>query len=555
MKKYNPTETYAWKKLNEHYNSLKNVHMRTLFSIDKNRFENFSVHFNNIFFDYSKNIIIDDTMKLLFELAGEVDLSEAISSLFSGERINETENRSVLHTALRNFSKNPIIIDGIDIMPAIKNVLTQMRNFTEKIRNGEWKGYSGKPITDIVNIGIGGSDLGPKMVTEALKYYGADNIRVYFVSNIDATHIVETLKNLKPDTTLFIISSKSFLTKETIANAKTAKDWFLSSSKDTKSIAKHFIAISTNAKKVKEFGIDNKNLFRLWDFVGGRFSLWGAIGLSIACYIGFDNYLDLLEGAYEMDIHFQTEPINKNIPIIIALIGIWYNNFFNAETEALFFYDQYLHKFPEYLQQANMESNGKNVSRCKKEVTYQTCPVIWGDTGSNSQHSFFQLLHQGTKLIPTTFFAPVIPLNNINEHHNILLSNFFAQTESLMRGKTAEEAKSELESKGFEIKDIKNILPFKVFKGNNPSNSILYKKLTPKVLGSLIAMYEHKIFVQGVIWNIFSFDQWGVEYGKNLADKILIELQKQIPTFDHDNSTNGLMNIYSKMKNSELKVL
>jgi len=548
MKKIDPSETSAWYKLNEHYNTIKKVHMRKLFLNDKDRFKKYSIGFNEIFFDYSKNILVDETINLLEELANEVELTNAIDSMFNGIKINETENRAVLHTALRNISGYPIYIDGNNIMPDIQKVLNQMKNFSEGIRNGSWTGYSGENISDIVNIGIGGSDLGPLMVTEGLKYYGSDTLKLHFVSNIDGTHISETLKHLKPETTLFMISSKSFLTQETITNATTAKEWFLSSSRDANNVSKHFIAISTNEDRVREFGIDKNNMFRFWDFVGGRFSLWGSIGLSIACYIGFEKYLELLEGASEMDLHFRNEPIKKNIPIILALIGIWYNNFFKTETEALFFYDQYLHKFPSYLQQANMESNGKNISRLGKKVTYQTCPIIWGDTGSNSQHSFFQLMHQGTKLIPTTFFAPANPLNDLQEHHEILISHFLAQTESLMIGRTLEEAKNELQKKNLKEAEIDNLLPFKAFKGNNPSNSIIYKKLTPKILGSLIAMYEHKIFVQGVIWNIYSFDQWGVELGKKLAQKILFELRDNEHELNHDSSTNGLINIFKKMK-------
>lgn len=548
MQKINPTQTNAWTKLKEHYEQMKTVHMRDLFASDKDRFTKFSVRFRDILMDYSKNIIVEETIKLLLDLADEVHLECAIKEMFEGKAINETENRAVLHTALRNRSEKPVMVDGHDVMPEIKEVLSHMKDFSERIRSGKWKGYSDKPITDIVNIGIGGSDLGPYMVTEALNYYASSKLKVHFVSNVDGTHIAEVLKIVDPETTLFMIASKTFTTQETIKNAQTARTWFLKTAKDQNQIAKHFVAISTNQEKVREFGIDAQNMFAFWDFVGGRFSVWSAIGLSIACYIGFERFIEFLEGAYEMDEHFRTEPFEKNIPVILALLGVWYNNFFMAETEALLPYDQYLHRFPAYMQQVSMESNGKFVDRSGHPVNYQTCPVLWGEPGTNGQHAFFQLIHQGTKLIPATFFAPAMPLNAIGGHHELLLSNFFAQTEALMNGKTEKEVHEELKNNGLNEADIKKILPYKVFQGNKPTNSILYKKLTPKTLGALMAMYEHKIFVQGILWNVYSFDQWGVELGKQLANKILVEIKNDDCLSTHDSSTNGLINTYKEMK-------
>ncbi len=548
LEKINPLNLNSWKKLAVHYESMKNVHMRDLFKSDQNRFNKFSLSFEDIFVDYSKNIITEETMGLLFNLAEEAKLKDAIEKMFSGDKINETEKRAVLHIALRNKSNTPIYVDGVDVMPEVNRVLKQMKEFSDKIISGEWKGYSGKPITDIVNIGIGGSDLGPVMVTEALKPYKKPNINVYFVSNVDGTHIAETLKKLNPETTLFIISSKTFTTQETMTNANTAREWFLSSSKDENSIKKHFVAVSTNEKEVVNFGIDPENMFVFWDWVGGRYSLWSAIGLSIACTIGFENFDALLMGAHKMDNHFRNTPFEKNIPVILALLGIWYNNFFEAETYAILPYDQYLHRLPAYLQQGDMESNGKSVDRSGKKVNYQTGPIIWGEPGTNGQHAFYQLIHQGTKLIPADFLAPAISHNPIGDHHLKLLSNFFAQTEALMNGKTEDEVVAELKASGKSIEEIEKLKPFKVFEGNRPTNSILFKKLTPEVLGSLIAMYEHKIFVQGVIWNIFSFDQWGVELGKQLANKILPELSGDEAINSHDSSTNGLINTYKKMR-------
>ena len=548
LDKINPSETSSWKKLKSHFDVMKDKHMRDMFNNDPDRFSMFSLRFEDMLLDYSKNIINNETMRLLTELAREVKLNEAINKMFSGDKINETENRAVLHTALRNCSGSPVYLDGKDVMPEVNSVLRQMQNFSEKVISGEWKGYTGKPVSDIVNIGIGGSDLGPVMVTEALKPYAKPNINIHFVSNIDGTHIAETLKKLSPETTLFMIASKTFSTQETMTNAYTARKWFLNAAKDEFYVKKHFIALSTNTEEVKKFGIDPQNMFKFWDWVGGRYSLWSAIGLSIACYTGFENFSGLLEGAHAMDKHFRETPFEKNIPVILALIGIWYNNFFRAATEAILPYDQYMHRFPAYFQQGNMESNGKYVDRSGCAVNYQTGPVIWGEPGTNGQHAFYQLIHQGTRMIPCDFIAPAISHNPIGEHHSILLSNFFAQTEALMKGRTEENVIEELRASGKSDEEIKRLAPFKVFRGNKPTNSILFKKLTPRTLGSLIAMYEHKIFVQGVIWNIFSFDQWGVELGKQLARKILPELSDDKEITSHDSSTNGLINVFREMR-------
>ena len=522
--------------------------MRDLFAADPKRFDKFSLRFGDILLDYSKNRITAETVPLLLDLAREVGLKDWIEKMFRGEKINSTENRAVLHVALRNRTNSPILVDGKDVMPEVNRVLNQMREFCDKLRSGSWKGYSDKAITDIVNIGIGGSDLGPVMVTEALKAYGKNGLHVHFVSNVDGTHIVETLKNLSPETTLFVIASKTFTTQETLTNANSARDWFLKSAKNHAAVAKHFVALSTNADAVAKFGIDTKNMFEFWDWVGGRYSLWSAIGLSIALYIGMNNFEELLTGAYEMDQHFRTEPFEKNIPVILGLLGVWYNDFFGAETQAIIPYDQYLHRFAAYFQQGDMESNGKRVTKDGREVDYATGPIIWGEPGTNGQHAFFQLIHQGTRLIPTDFLAPVISQNPIGEHHPILLSNFFAQTEALMRGKTQAEAKAELEAEGVQGEALDRLLPHKIFPGNRPTNSILVKKLTPRVLGSLIAMYEHKIFVEGIVWNINSFDQWGVELGKQLAKKILPELGGSQKVTKHDASTNGLINHYQQQR-------
>ncbi|MFH2058355.1 MAG: glucose-6-phosphate isomerase [Pseudomonadota bacterium] len=546
LDKISPDKTKAWKKLVDHYQQTKDAQMKDLFKKDPQRFEKFSVRFNSILVDYSKNRINEQTMRLLIDLAEEVRLQDAIDKMFSGSYINETEKRPVLHTALRNMKNKPVFVDGKNIMPGIKAVLEKMKDFSSKVISGQWKGYTEKRITDIVNIGIGGSDLGPVMVTECLKPYAKKGLSIHFVSNVDGTHITETLKNLDPETTLFMIASKTFTTQETMTNAFTARQWFLNHVKDKSCIPNHFVALSTNLRLVKEFGIDPDNMFEFWDWVGGRYSLWSAIGLSIACYIGFENFEDLLKGAFEMDCHFQETDFNKNIPVILGLIGIWYNNFFGAQTEVILPYDQYMHRFAAYLQQGNMESNGKTTDRNGKKVPYQTGPVIWGEPGTNGQHAFYQLIHQGTKLIPADFLAPAISHNPVGDHHNILLSNFFAQTEALLNGKTRDQVVKELKAAGKSDEDIQSIAPHKVFPGNRPSNSILFKKLMPRVLGSLIAMYEHKIFVQGVIWNIFSFDQWGVELGKQLAQNILSQLNDKNADISHDSSTKGLINMFKE---------
>jgi glucose-6-phosphate isomerase len=548
LPKVNPITTKSWQILGRHYVKMKKVHMKTLFAENPQRFEKFSSRFNDMLIDYSKNRITEETLKLLIALAEDCDLKGAIENMFSGEKINETENRAVLHIALRNRSNTPIRVDGKDVMPEVNSVLKKMKDFSDRLNSGDWKGYTGKKITDIVNIGIGGSDLGPAMVTQALKPYAREGLAVHFVSNIDGTHLTETLKPLNPDTTLFMIASKTFTTQETMTNAFSARQWFLNKAGDPAHVARHFVAISTNAPAVEKFGIDQDNMFIFWDWVGGRYSLWSAIGLSIACYIGYENFTELLQGAFEMDQHFKTAPFESNIPVILALIGIWYTNFFGAQTEAILPYDQYMHRFPAYFQQGNMESNGKSIDRNGKKVDYQTGPIIWGEPGTNGQHAFYQLIHQGTRLIPADFFAPAVSHNPLGEHHLILLSNFFAQTEALLNGKTKEAVTAELKKEGKTDKEIQKLLPHKMFEGNRPTNSILFKKLTPNVLGSLIAMYEHKIFVQGVIWDIFSFDQWGVELGKQLAKKILPELADDKPINTHDSSTNGLINAYKKMR-------
>ena len=546
--KINPTETNAWHQLKQHYDEMKKASMKKMFHEDPDRFSKFSASINDIIFDYSKNIINEKTMQWLLHLAEECKLKEAMKAMFNGDKINETENRSVLHVALRNFSKDPVYTEGKDVMPLVKKVLKQMKNFCDKVHTGEWRGYSGKKIRYIVNIGIGGSDLGPLMVTEALKPYWIEDIQTYFVSNVDGTHIAETLKKIKPERTLFLIASKTFTTQETMTNAHTAREWFLKKAKDEKHIAKHFAALSTNEKEVVKFGIDKKNMFEFWDWVGGRYSLWSAIGLSIALTIGYKNFEQLLRGGHETDKHFRTAPFEKNIPVLMALVGLWYTNFFGSQTEAILPYDQYMHRFAAYFQQGNMESNGKSVNRNGEPVTYSTGPVIWGEPGTNGQHAFYQLIHQGTILIPCDFIAMAQTHNPIGDHHQKLISNFFAQTEALMNGKTDEEAQQELEKAGLTPEEIAKLLPFKVFAGNKPTNSILIKKITPYSLGKLIALYEHKIFVQGVIWNIFSFDQWGVELGKQLANKILPELQNDNSVETHDSSTNNLINHYKQMR-------
>ena len=546
LSKINPTQTAAWKKLTAHYSSVKDDSIKSLFEQDAARFEKYSILFNDILFDYSKNLLSDETKKLLLELAAECKLKSAIESMFSGEKINETEDRAVLHTALRSFSDSPILVDGVDIIPEIKKVRHQMRSFCEKIHDGSWTGYTGKKIKHIVNIGIGGSDLGPVMVTEALKPYWVEGIQAHFVSNVDGTQIVETLKNLNPDETLFLIASKTFTTQETMTNAHTARDWFLKTAKDEKLVALHFVALSTNEEAVLKFGIAPENMFVFWDWVGGRYSLWSAIGMSIALTIGYDNFEQILKGAHESDNHFRNTAFENNIPVMMALVGLWYTNFFGAQTEAIFPYDQYMHRFAAYFQQGNMESNGKHVDRNGHDVTYNTGPIVWGEPGTNGQHAFYQLIHQGTRLIPCDFIAPAISHNPIGEHHPILLSNFFAQTEALMNGKSAAEVSSEMT--GLTPSEKEKLVPFKVFEGNRPTNSFLIKSITPQSLGSLIALYEHKIFVQGVIWNIFSFDQWGVELGKQLAKNVLTELNTSDAINTHDASTNGLINRYKKWR-------
>lgn len=538
--------------LQSHYEAASKLHMRSLFEKDPGRFDKFSVQLDTrdgtLLVDYSKNIITEETMRLLMSLAKARGIESARQKMFSGEKINFTENRAVLHIALRNRSNKPINVDGKNVMDDVNAVLNQMRSFTEAVRNGTWKGHTGKTITDVVNIGIGGSDLGPLMVTEALKPYGKKGLSVHFVSNIDGTHLAKTVATLNPETTLFIVASKTFTTIETITNATSARDWLLKELKDKSAVAKHFIALSTNEVEVTKFGIDKKNMFAFWDWVGGRYSLWSAIGMSIAVYIGMDNFEALLAGAHAMDNHFCSTPLEKNIPVILAMLGVWYNNFFGAQTHGLFPYDQYMHRFAAYFQQGDMESNGKYVTRSGAHVNYSTGPIVWGEPGTNGQHAFYQLIHQGTKIIPGDFLAPVETQNPISGglHHKILLANFLAQPEALMKGKTSDEARAELEKSGKSGETLEKILPHKVFMGNKPTNSILFQKLTPFILGALLAMYEHKIFCQGVVWDINSFDQWGVELGKQLAKAIQPELEGPEPVTSHDSSTNGLINFIKK---------
>jgi len=546
--KINPTKTAAWKALSDHQADMKKVQMKDLFAQDPQRFEKMSIQLNDILFDYSKNIITDETLEKLFQLTDDCKLKTAMEAMFNGEKINETEDRAVMHTALRDFSDKSISIDGEDIMPEVREARQKIKSFCEKIHSGEWEGYSGKKIKNIVNIGIGGSDLGPVMVTEVLKPFWVEGIQAHFVSNVDGTQIVETLKNLNPEETLFTIASKTFTTQETMTNAHTARDWFLRTAKKEEYVAKHFVALSTNEKGVKNFGIAPENMFVFWDWVGGRYSLWSSIGLSIALTVGYDNFEQLLKGAEATDRHFRTTEFEKNIPVIMALVGIWYTNFFGSETEAILPYDQYMHRFPAYFQQGNMESNGKHTDRNGNNLAYSAGPVVWGEPGTNGQHAFYQLIHQGTHLIPCDFIAPAISHNPVGDHHPILLSNFFAQTEALMNGKTADQVTAELKESGMEQSTIEKLIPFKVFEGNKPTNSFLIKEITPFSLGSLIALYEHKIFVQGVIWNIFSFDQWGVELGKQLAKNVLPELDSDKKVDSHDGSTNGLINAYKKWR-------
>ncbi|HSQ25776.1 MAG TPA: glucose-6-phosphate isomerase [Anaerolineales bacterium] len=537
------TELFAWQALTQHHQDITGLHMRRLFSQDPQRFERFSLHLGDILFDFSKNRITEKTIPLLCYLARQAELPQSIEAMFSGQKINYTENRAVLHIALRNRANQPINVDGQDVMPEVNRVLDKMRTFCQVVRSGDWKGYTGKAITDIVNIGIGGSDLGPKMVCAALKPYAREDLRVHFVSNVDSTDLVETLKHINPETSLFLIASKTFTTQETMMNAHSAREWILNTAQSEAAIARHFVAISTNTQAVSQFGIDSRNMFEFWDWVGGRYSLWSAIGLSIALYLGMERFEELLEGAHQADLHFQHTPLEKNIPVIMGLLGIWYNNFFGAHSHAILPYDQYLMHFPSYFQQGDMESNGKSVTRQGEWVDYPTGPVIWGQPGTNGQHAFYQLIHQGTQLIPCDFLAAAQSHNPLGDHHPVLLSNFLAQTEALMKGKTPSGARAELSAQGFTGELLETLVSAKTFPGNRPTNSFIYPRLTPRILGSLIALYEHKIFTQGVIWQINSFDQMGVELGKQLAKKILPELSSEGQVSSHDSSTNGLINI------------
>ena len=544
------TTSPAWKALLDHKQAIAGVHMRELFAKDPQRFTKMSREACGIFVDYSKHRSTDETLRLLFALAKQADVEGWRDRMFAGEKINGTEGRAVLHTALRDRGKTPIVVDGKDVKPEVARVLAKMREFTERVRGGQWKGHTGKTITDIVNIGIGGSDLGPVMVTEALRPYWKDGMRAHFVSNVDGTHIAETCKQVDPERTLFIVASKTFTTQETLTNARSARAWLLDKlHAGNDAVAKHFVALSTNAKEVSGFGIDTANMFEFWDWVGGRYSLWSAIGLPIACVIGMDHFEELLAGGHDMDQHFRTAPLAENLPVILGMLGAWYSNFFGAETHAILPYDQYMHRFAAYFQQGDMESDGKGVDRDGNRIgDYSTGPIIWGEPGTNGQHAFYQLIHQGTRCIPCDFVAPVESHNPLGEHHKILLANFFAQTEALMRGKTESEVRAELEAQGMKGEQLAKLVPHKTFTGNRPTTSIVVQKITPKTLGSLIAMYEHKIFVQGIVWNIYSFDQWGVELGKQLASKILPELNGDAPVATHDASTNGLINLYKSRR-------
>ena len=548
----NLTRYPVWDKLCQHQKTIAKTHMRDLFANDSARFDKYSLKFEDLLLDYSKHRMTDETLPLLMQMAREAKTENWRDRMFAGEKINITENRAVLHTALRNRSNTPVLVDDKDVMPEINAVLSHMREFSEQVRNGTWKGYSGKRITDIVNIGIGGSDLGPVMVCDALTPYGHPELSMHFVSNIDGAHLMRALGKCNPETTLFIVASKTFTTQETMTNAISARTWFLASAQDEKQVAKHFVALSTNAKAVKDFGIDTANMFAFWDWVGGRYSLWSAIGLSIALWVGMDNFEALLTGAHEMDHHFKTAPLEQNMPVILALIGIWYNNFFHVDTHAILPYDQGMARFPAYLQQADMESNGKFICRDGSRVQYKTGPVIWGEAGTNGQHAFYQLIHQGTQIVPADFLMPVRSHYAIGKHgyahHKILLANFLAQTQSLMLGKTKEEARAELEKQGMSNEALEALLPHKVFEGNRPTTSIMFDTLTPNTLGKLIALYEHKVFVQGIIWDINSYDQWGVEYGKQIAQQILPQLTSESAVTDFDSSTNGLIN-HTKMMN------
>lgn len=532
----------AWRQLVAHQSTIAGLHLRDLFAADTQRFQRFSRQFEDLLVDFSKNRLTGETLSLLLDLARQARLADWIERLFTGEAINHTEHRAVLHVALRNRSNTPILVNGQDVMPEVNRVLEQIRRFTDQVRSGAWRGHTGQRIRTVVNVGIGGSDLGPKMVCEALAPYGDPDLRMHFVSSVDGAHISHVLAECDPETTLFIIASKTFTTQETMTNAHTARDWFLAAMKDEAAIARHFVAVSTNAEKVRAFGIDTANMFGFWDWVGGRYSLWSAIGLSIAVYVGMDQFEELLAGAHAMDRHFRETPFEDNLPVILAMIGVWYANFFGAESHTMLIYDEYLRSLPAYLQQLDMESNGKSVDREGQPVTVSTGPIIWGGLGSNGQHAFYQLLHQGTRLIPADFLAPVNSQNPTGDHHPILLANCLAQAEALMMGKTEEQARAELQAQGLQGAELEALLPYKVFAGNRPSNAIFYRRLTPRTLGSLIALYEHRVFVQGVIWNINSFDQWGVELGKQLANAILPELKGERPAGQHDASTLGLMN-------------
>ena len=546
------TQYPVWNALCAHQKTVAALHMRDLFATDAKRFEKLSLKFDDILFDYSKHRITEQTLPLLFQLAREANIESWRDKMFAGEKINITENRAVLHTALRNRSNKPVYVDGKDVMPEVNAVLKHMREFSDKVRSGDWKGYTGKRITDIVNIGIGGSDLGPVMACQALKPYASPDLNIHFVSNIDGAHLMLALEKCKAETTLFIVASKTFTTQETMTNALSARTWFLSAAKEDAFVAKHFVALSTNAKAVTEFGIDTANMFAFWDWVGGRYSLWSAIGLSIAIYVGMDNFEDMLAGGHEMDNHFRTAPLEQNMPVILALIGIWYNNFFHVDTHAILPYDQGMARFPAYLQQADMESNGKFICRDGNRVQYKTGPVIWGEAGTNGQHAFYQLIHQGIQIVPADFLMPVHSHYAIGKHgyahHKILLANFLAQTQALMLGKTKEEARVELEKQGMSGQALEDLLPHKTFEGNRPTTSIMFDKLTPNTLGKLIALYEHKIFVQGMMWDINSFDQWGVEYGKQIAQQILPQLTNEETVSNYDSSTNGLINHTKKLK-------
>ncbi len=542
------TASSAWQALAAHRREMEGCHLRDLFAADPDRFRRFSLCLDDLLLDYSKNLVTEKTLSLLLDLARAAALPAWTEKMFRGEKINFTENRAVLHVALRNRSNAPILVDDEDVMPAVNAVLEKMRRFSGDLREGRWRGHTGKPIRDIVNIGIGGSDLGPVMVTEALRPYWHPELRPHFVSNVDGTHIAETLRGLDPEATLFIVASKTFTTQETLTNAHTARDWLLAALGDEAAVARHFVALSTNREAVQAFGIDPANMFEFWDWVGGRYSLWSAIGLSIAVTIGMEHFEELLEGAHEMDRHFQSAPLEANMPVILGLLGVWYNNFYGARSHAILPYDQYLHRFPAYFQQGDMESNGKRVDRDGKIVDYDTGPVIWGEPGTNGQHAFYQLLHQGTPFVPADFLAAAESHNPLGKHHEILLANFFAQTEALMRGRTEAEARAELADQGLTGEALARLLPHKIFPGNRPTNAILYRKLTPRSLGRLIALYEHKIFTQGIIWRINSFDQWGVELGKQLARNILPELKGDEPASAHDSSTNGLINHYKQLR-------